>query len=225
MMIMKSYNLKFCRLMIVFLCVALVACATIKADNFRNRAFEIADWDNWSKNSEKALEYLLKTLEIKPDDVKALWAAGILYYLKEDYDQAESHLKRALVLDEKYGKAWNNVGWVYFKKKQYSEMRGAFQKAIEYRGSYEQEGWDYIGLGQANYNMQKYDLAENNFRKSLSMMNSGKSHRNARYWLGCIKYKKGEKKKISEIFKDYVDNHTEKHIAYKAVGRFLYFSI
>ena len=87
---------------------------------------------------------------------------------KKKYDLAELRLKDALELAPEYGLAWNNLGWVYKKKKQYEEMVDAFRKAIQH--SDRKEPWNLIGLAEGYYYLKRYDMAKSNLKRSLEFV-------------------------------------------------------
>jgi len=214
----------------IFFCIGIIACGTLTAENLRQQGFKVANLEKWTSNTDKALGYFLESLKLDPDNVKALRAAGRLYYIKGNYDNAEEYLQKAIAKDDKDGLFWNNLAWVYWKKEQYSKMRDSFEKAIKYgNGFFKYDGssqslkqWNQIGLGKAYYNMQEYDLAEDFFLKVIEMEDKEESRSEAKFSLGAVYYKKGDKNKSERYIGDYIASHTEKHVAYKEVGRFYY---
>jgi tetratricopeptide (TPR) repeat protein len=206
---------------IVFLCLLLTGCASMEATSFKEKAYnKITDWTEWDENTDKGLEYLLKSAELNPDNEEVLKNIGRLYYVKGNYDKAEAYLQKAIKLNEEYGIAWNNIGWVYEQKALYSKMKDAFEKAIKYRK--DSDAWDQIGLGRAYYHLQEFDLAEKHFRKVLKMKNEENSIPIAKKYLGFVLFEKGKVKEAVQLFKDYISSYPQKHIANRDIGRFYY---
>jgi len=211
------------RIVITALCISvfLTGCSAMEATKLKEKAYsQINDWTNWNEKTDGGLEYLLRSSELDPDNAEVLKSIGRLYWVKGNYDKAETYLQKAIAQNEMYGAAWNNLGWVYEDKALYSKMRDAFQKAIKYSSDF--GPWDQIGLGLAYYNSQEYDRAEEHFRKALTMENHDDSKANAKKYIGFTLFNKGQQKKAKQFFEEYISISSKKHRANKNVGRFYY---
>ena len=62
----------------------------------------------------------------------------------DDFDLAEKHYERALVLKAAFPEAWNNLGVVRFRRGDYPAAREAFEKAVALDADY----------GEAWYNLR-----------------------------------------------------------------------
>jgi tetratricopeptide (TPR) repeat protein len=86
---------------ILFICLVLTGCASMEATSFKEKAYnKITDWTEWDENTDKGLEYLLKSAELNPNDEEVLLSIGRLYWVRRNYDKAESYLQKAIHLNE-----------------------------------------------------------------------------------------------------------------------------
>ena len=67
----------------------------------------------------------ISVLQAVPDDPRAAWLLGNLWYDKRQYDQAQSCWERAVALDSGFPAAWRCLALVYYNK------RNDSQKALE----------------------------------------------------------------------------------------------
>lgn len=147
---------------ILFLC----SCTTMQAQQLREKGARL-DWD---KDTDRALQFYLQSIELDPNNAKALRACGRLYYNKQEYAQAEVYLKRATEQDPRYSKAWNNLGWVYWRTNRYEAMRNAFEHAISSRKK--SNAWDSLGLAKAYFYLDDLTKAELIFKHHLNSSNN-----------------------------------------------------
>lgn len=71
---------------------------------------------------------------VRPGDVDATYALGIIYFKKGSYEQAiESFYQVVKGTNDniKLGNAYNNIGKAHFQKKEYKEALRAFTLGIE----------------------------------------------------------------------------------------------
>ena len=96
---------------ILFMCLVFTGCASMEANSFKEKAYNtITDWTEWNEDTEKGLEYLLKSSELDPNNEEVLKNIGRLYWTKHNDDKAEFYLQKAIHINEEYGIAWNNLG-------------------------------------------------------------------------------------------------------------------
>ena len=75
--------------------------------------------------------YFNKALKIDPDNAEAYMNLGILFNLREDYDQAIRYFQQALQHEEKHKELiYNNLGMVYAKKGDHREALQMFEQAL-----------------------------------------------------------------------------------------------
>lgn len=97
-----------------------------------------------SNNFAKAEEYLKKALEIKSDDADILTAMGTVYLKSEHPDEAENFFIKALEISENEV-ACNNLGIVYFQRKNYKKAKELYKKALAINPDY-QEARENVAL-------------------------------------------------------------------------------
>jgi tetratricopeptide (TPR) repeat protein len=115
-------------------------------------------------------------------------------------DDGIAYLKKATTLTPSYADAWNKLGIVYLKKKNYEEAIKMFTKAISYNDT---DPVFYNNLGTAYFNTQQFDIGFKQFQKAIelnpryvdALMNIGsyygtmrKSDEAIRYFNEAIKY-------------------------------------
>jgi tetratricopeptide (TPR) repeat protein len=84
--------------------------------------FHLADFYFAVKhNDEAALEYLKKTIELKPDYADAYWERGLVYRHKKDDNEAVKQLLIAIKYDEKYLEAYTVLAEIYKNQRNYPE--------------------------------------------------------------------------------------------------------
>lgn len=82
-------------------------------------------------NYQKAEELYLKSLEIKPDYVEALYNLGCLYFIQEKYPLCRDYLSKASALRPDFAQGFAALGHVYQKLKDQEEAIRAYQKALK----------------------------------------------------------------------------------------------
>ena len=83
-------------------------------------------------------------LELSGEEADLLLALGLVADEDDDFDLAERHYERALVLRSAFPEAWNNLGVVKFRRGDYPAAREAFEKAVALDADY----------GEAWYNLR-----------------------------------------------------------------------
>lgn len=81
---------------------------------------------------EKAIKHGLKALEFDPKNANNLYILGQLYYVTEDFPNAEKYMMESIAiqdvpLDTEYGK----LGFIFNRQSKHKEAIEAYQKAIE----------------------------------------------------------------------------------------------
>lgn len=100
-----------------------------------------------------------------------------LFFIKEvfkHFPEGISHYKAALALaiklnQKKISTNLYNIGWVYFKEKDYARSERYFQKSLEYAGQGDlfSEGTCLLRLGQIEMLKQNFEISLNYLKKSL----------------------------------------------------------
>lgn len=98
----------------------------------------LGEYYHASLNREKAFEAFFKADSLEPDNMLVQFNLGVMYYLEEAYDQAETHFKKAIEVGD-YLDAHLYLGSIYMK-------RGEYEKALErfrYRVAHKKGEDDY----------------------------------------------------------------------------------
>jgi tetratricopeptide (TPR) repeat protein len=88
-------------------------------------------WADKNIHLEKALEYILKANELKPDNGFIIDSLGWAYYRLGDYQKAAKHLERSLELEQNDPHIYDHLGDVYRALNRFSEAREVYKKAYE----------------------------------------------------------------------------------------------
>ena len=94
------------------------------------------------KKEEEIVNY--HGLEIKSDDADILTAMGTVYLKSEHPDEAENFFIKALEISENEV-ACNNLGIVYFQRKNYKKAKELYKKALAINPDY-QEARENVAL-------------------------------------------------------------------------------
>lgn len=81
---------------------------------------------------EKAFQAFSTADSLQPNNTLVQYNLGIMYYLEEDYKQAESHFKRAIETGD-YLDAHLYLGSVYLKRKEYKKALEQFRYRVEHK--------------------------------------------------------------------------------------------
>ncbi|MGB3479163.1 MAG: tetratricopeptide repeat protein [bacterium] len=82
------------------------------------------------KNDSMALFYLVKTLDLKPDDLDALYFTGEILVRKKDYKAATRYFERATQIKDDDLYAWFYLGVCYMKLKKYEQAIHALENKV-----------------------------------------------------------------------------------------------
>jgi len=76
-------------------------------------------------------QYIARSQESGVRDKRLYFLSGILAWEAGNYEQAKTAFKQAIDLDPEYSDAYNNLGILYMRDKEYTEAESAFHKALE----------------------------------------------------------------------------------------------
>lgn len=82
------------------------------------------------KNDEKALEYLLRSLDLKGDDVDALYYTGEIYLKQKKYNESIALFDRITKLNADDAYAWFYLGVNYTQKKEYAKAVDIYENKV-----------------------------------------------------------------------------------------------
>ena len=116
-------------------------------------------------NSKECLTQLIK---INPDNVEAHWWLGTKYQAEHNYTEAITEFNKAIELDSSY-----NLGFPYRDrancKNNLSDDLGAVMDMDVAIRNNPEERYFYYDRGTYLYNLNKYDMALNDFNKALEI--------------------------------------------------------
>ncbi len=115
-------------------------------------------------NEEKAQEYLDSALKQKVSTAEGYAGLGYIYFLKEDYANAEKNLQKAV--DEKYDKALLELGQVYAAEGKTDEAKASFENYME---KYPEDASALNQLGEIALSAEDYEGAATYFEKALDV--------------------------------------------------------
>jgi tetratricopeptide (TPR) repeat protein len=112
------------------------------------------------KNTDEALKIYLKANELMAGVKKTLYCIGWCYNDKSDYGNAITYLNKAIALDGKYNAALTELGYSYYKQKNYTSALETFKKNIELNKSelsYYYAGCCYVDMGNKIDSQKMYE--------------------------------------------------------------------
>ena len=92
-------------------------------------AFQKGNNAFFTKNFKKAIEYYLKTIELRPNDAHAYNNLGNSYKEIKNYSKAINAFQNAIILKPDYASAHYNLGIVYQKSKNFEIALDSYRKA------------------------------------------------------------------------------------------------
>jgi predicted TPR repeat methyltransferase len=115
---------------------------------------------------ETSYEYLVKCVQLAPDDPQAHNNLGNVCVSLGRLEDAEVYFRKALMLEPNYAQAHNDLGAVHFKLGRYEEAQASFQRALELKPDFAQA---YNNLGNIYKAERNFMKAKENYLKALSL--------------------------------------------------------
>ncbi len=140
--------------------------------------FGLASLYDWSSQYDKMGLVLSKLNNFKmniDEKLEYFELCGIYYDMTGQNKKGLSYYKAALTLARKFNRKnaissnLYNIGWIYFKQKDYSRSERYFLKSLEYmsQGDLFSEGASLLRLGQIEMLKQNFEISLNYLKKSL----------------------------------------------------------
>jgi type IV pilus assembly protein PilF len=117
-------------------------------------------------NLRGGLAYLLKAIEVDPENADLHHELALVYRDLKEYDLSLTHFKKALSLRPKFPEAYNNLGTLYLLMSQWDLAIESFNISLSdllYKTPY----IAYNNMGWAFYNKGDYEKAINNYKLAL----------------------------------------------------------
>lgn len=114
-----------------------------------------------------ALQELLKAEELDKSNPVVQNNLGLVYFMRQRYDLAEKHIRRALALNPKYSEARNNLSRVLIEVNRFPEAEKEAQMVIDDL-TYPSIDKAYVNLGLAQFNQKKYADSKQSFLRAMN---------------------------------------------------------
>lgn len=175
------------------------------------------------KDDKKVEEIAQRIINIDPNHYDANMILGALYYNKKEYNNAKEIYENLSKIYTNNVDIWNNLGITYFQLKEYDASEKAFLKALEIDPTYQlgrknlevlskklgkkvqlppipkiEDVNYYLSKGVEAYNNKNYELAEEFFRKAISLDNKSSEGYNN---LGAVLFIQGKYEEAIKMFK------------------------
>jgi tetratricopeptide (TPR) repeat protein len=115
---------------------------------------------------ELVLDSLSKEIIDNPKNSNNYYRRAHYFYKEGEFEQANSDIQRALVVDSTVAEYHYFQGEVYYANQQYKEAFSSYQKAVEYDNEHEEA---ILKLSQIELVLQNYDLAIEMVNKALKI--------------------------------------------------------
>lgn len=124
----------------------------------------------------RALDHLLKAIEIDPNEIDANYELGKIARQKGELQKALDHFGIVVEQNDKYSlsEIWREIGAAYLTAGMFSEARDAFERFID-RRPYDPEGLYY--LGKTLKSVGEPDKARQAFETAIESVNGSPEYR------------------------------------------------
>lgn len=116
---------------------------------------------------QKAREYYLKLLDLKPENPLFTCVLGNSYNLLGDYGQAESLYVKAIGLDSNYITPLLKLGELYLTQGEYHKGKELFDKGLSKGPGTEEAALIFLGLAECKKNLGQPEEAQQDLEKAL----------------------------------------------------------
>jgi len=159
-----------------------------------------------NKKFSKALTLLQRSVEYFEDNIFSHFILAIIYHDQNQFDQAIRHI------DKYISRNPNDIAAKFIKADCFFESQ-QYELAIDLLQSFKFYSEEYeinriLLLGKCYFNLEKYDIAIEQFKKAPIMKKKiNEDILECKYWLGVSYYKTGDKKKAkTQLAKVYAEN-------------------
>ncbi len=117
-----------------------------------------------------AIDYYNNALNVKPNNIQALYNLAMFYQETGDYERALEKYRMILQIDQHHKRALHNMGWIYLVgEDKFEEAVTFFTKAIEQDTTYVEAVYN---RGLSFEQLKKYDNARQDYMYSLRLVNN-----------------------------------------------------
>lgn len=112
----------------------------------------------------EAIDLYQEALVLAPQNAVLLNKTGIAFHQLLRLDDAKKYYERSTRADKNYAHAWNNLGTIYYGKKDYGKAIRNYQRALKVAPA---QGAIHSNLGTAYFARKQYEQAMAEYRLAL----------------------------------------------------------
>ena len=156
-------------MLLAFVILGFCACMTTSKDReeaelrlqIGSRHLEKGDYPS-------ALRELLLAEKADPKNVKVHNNLGLVYFFRDKFDLASSHLRRALELDPKFTEARNNLGRVLIEQTRYDQAIKELKIVVDDL-TYADPAKAWVNMGLAHFHKGDFTRARDSFATAVQI--------------------------------------------------------
>ena len=169
--------------------------ATIKTDEAQTYTM-LSTCNHLAGNTDKSEKYILKAVELSPNDANVNLTAGQIFMQKQEFETALPYVKKAVELEPSNTKSIRNLAQIYYDIGQLEESIQTYEVAINKETDREVKADLYFNLGILYNRVGNLEEAEYNFTNSLdenpddieAIMGMAQVFENAEKWRKAEKF-------------------------------------
>ena len=157
------------RILLTFSIFILTACATSSSQDAEKAELFLRMGSSQFENGNypAALSDLLKAEELDPKNPAIQNNLGLVYFMRQRYDLAEKHARRALSINNKYSEARNNLARILIEEGKFQDAEKEIRIVIDDL-TYPSVDKAYVNLGLAQFNQKNYSEAKESFLHAMN---------------------------------------------------------
>ena len=169
--------------------------STIKTDEAQTYTM-LSTCNHLAGNTDKSENYILKAVELSPNDANVNMTAGQIFMKKQEFETALPYVKKAVELEPSNTKSIRNLAQIYYDIGQLEESIQTYEIAINKEMDRKVKADLYFNLGILYNRVGNLEEAEYNFTNSLdenpddieAVMGMAQVFENAEKWRKAEKF-------------------------------------
>ena len=169
--------------------------STIKTDEAQTYTM-LSTCNHLAGNTDKSENYILKAVELSPNDANVNVTAGQIFMKKQEFETALPYVKKAVELEPSNTKSIRNLAQIYYDIGQLEESIQTYEVAINKETDRKVKADLYFNLGILYNRVGNLEEAEYNFTNSLdenpddieAVMGMAQVFENAEKWRKAEKF-------------------------------------
>lgn len=155
---------------IISFLLSMLACGTFSGEdkNLAVKYLQVGSSQLESGSYPQALATLLKAESLDPENPVIQNNLGLAYFVRDHFDEAISHIQKAIEIKSDYSDAYNNIGKVYLEMGDHTNAIINLEKALSDL-TYTSPEKPLVNLGTVYFKLKNYKRAEVYFEKALSL--------------------------------------------------------